>query len=77
MDGSGNVIAGYGYDVFGTIRSQSGSSDNYWLFTGEQRDGQPGITGGSPIASHWPLAASNRWSQRKGRHLEATVSKMR
>ena len=27
----------YSYDVFGTIRSQSGSSPNYWLFTGEHR----------------------------------------
>ena len=34
------------YDVFGAIRSQSGSSNNYWLFTGEQRDGQPGVAGG-------------------------------
>ena len=34
------------YDVFGAIRSESGSSNNYWLFTGEQRDGQPGVAGG-------------------------------
>ena len=26
------------YAVFGAIRSQSGSSPNEWLFTGEQRD---------------------------------------
>jgi len=32
------VVDGYTYDVFGAIRSQSGSSPNYWLFTGEQRD---------------------------------------
>ena len=32
------MIAGYSYDVFGAIRSQTGSSCNYWLFTGEQRD---------------------------------------
>lgn len=37
-DGSGNVVASYSYDVFGAIRSQAGSSDNYWLFTGEQKD---------------------------------------
>ncbi len=37
-DGSGNVTATYAYDVFGAIRSQSGSSANEWLFTGEQRD---------------------------------------
>ncbi len=24
--------------MFGAIRTQSGSSSNYWLFTGEQRD---------------------------------------
>ena len=45
-DGSANPTDDYSYDVFGTIRSQSGSSDNYWLFTGEQRDGQPGVAGG-------------------------------
>jgi RHS repeat-associated protein len=37
-DGSGNSVASYGYDVFGAIRSQSGSSDHPWLFTGEQLD---------------------------------------
>ena len=45
-DGSANPTDDYSYDVFGTIRSQSGSSSNYWLFTGEQRDGQPGVAGG-------------------------------
>jgi len=45
-DGSANPTDAYSYDVFGTIRSQSGSSPNYWLFTGEQRDGQPGTPGG-------------------------------
>ncbi len=39
MDGSGNAVARYTYDVFGAIRNQSGSSPNYWLFAGEQRDG--------------------------------------
>ena len=43
-DGSGNAVGGYGYDVFGTIRSQTGSSPNYWLFTGEQRDRRPRST---------------------------------
>ena len=33
------MVDGYTYDVFGGIRTQSGSSANYWLFTGEQRDG--------------------------------------
>ena len=39
VDGSANVIGTYRYDVFGAIRSQTGSSPNQWLFTGEQRDG--------------------------------------
>ena len=39
-DGSGNVIAGYGYDVFGEIRSQSGTGDTEFKFTGEQQDPQ-------------------------------------
>jgi hypothetical protein len=47
-DGSGNVTAGYGYDVFGTIRSQSGSSANYWLFTGEQLDAECGTCNRPP-----------------------------
>lgn len=37
-DGSGNNPVSYSYDVFGAIRSQTGTSVNYWLFTGEQRD---------------------------------------
>ena len=37
-DGSGNNPVSYSYDVFGTIRSQTGTSANQWLFTGEQRD---------------------------------------
>ena len=37
-DDEGDAVDGYTYDVFGAIRSQSGSSDNYWLFTGEQYD---------------------------------------
>ena len=41
-DGNGNVVDGYTYDVFGAIRSQSGSSDNYWLFAREQRDADRG-----------------------------------
>jgi RHS repeat-associated protein len=45
-DRSANPTDDYSYDVFGTIRSQSGSSDNYWLFTGEQLDGQPGVAAG-------------------------------
>ncbi len=41
-DSSGNVQVTYAYDAFGAIRSQSGSSSNYWLFTGEQRDSESG-----------------------------------
>jgi len=37
-DGSGNNPVSYSYDAFGAIRTQSGSSPNSWLFTGEQRD---------------------------------------
>jgi RHS repeat-associated protein len=37
-DGNGDVVDSYTYDVFGATRSQAGSSDNYWLYTGEQRD---------------------------------------
>ena len=37
-DGAGAVTDAYSYDVFGAIRSSSGSSANVWLFTGEQRD---------------------------------------
>lgn len=32
------VSDSYSFDVFGAIRSQTGISGNYWLFTGEQRD---------------------------------------
>ncbi len=39
-DGSGNVIAGYSYDVFGATRSQSGAGDTDFRFTGEQLDTQ-------------------------------------
>lgn len=40
VDGEGDVVDGYTYDVFGALRSQSGASENPWLFTGEQRDGE-------------------------------------
>ena len=41
-DGSGNVTASYGYDVFGELRNGSpGASDR--LFTGEQRDADSGL----------------------------------
>ena len=41
-DGSGSTTATYAYDVFGAIRSESGTGPgaNEWRFTGEQRDKQ-------------------------------------
>ncbi|MBI4301917.1 MAG: hypothetical protein HY664_04880 [Chloroflexi bacterium] len=37
-DGSGNVIATYKYDVFGAVRSSSGSGSTEYKFTGQQED---------------------------------------
>jgi RHS repeat-associated protein len=37
------VTAAYGYDVFGATRSQSGTSDTVFRFTGEQRDSDSGL----------------------------------
>lgn len=42
-DEAGDVVASYSYDVFGAIRSESGSSENYWQFTGEQIDADSGL----------------------------------
>jgi RHS repeat-associated protein len=42
-DNNGDVVATYEYDVFGAFRSQSGSSANPWLFTGQQRDAESGF----------------------------------
>ncbi|HLG10663.1 MAG TPA: RHS repeat-associated core domain-containing protein, partial [Dehalococcoidia bacterium] len=42
-DSSGNVLVTYAYDAFGAIRSQTGTSSNYWKFTGEQRDSESGF----------------------------------
>lgn len=39
-DENGDVVASYSYDVFGAIRSQTGSSGYHWLFTGEQEDSE-------------------------------------
>ncbi len=41
------MVDGYTYDVFGALKSQSGSSDNYSLFTGEQLDPEAATAGGS------------------------------
>lgn len=38
-DSGGSTEASYRYDVFGAVRSSSGSSALEWLFTGEQYDG--------------------------------------
>ena len=35
---TGSTSVTYTYDAFGAIKSQTGSSTNFWLFTGEQRD---------------------------------------
>ena len=37
-DGVGNNPVSYWYDAFGAIRSHVGTSANYRLFTGQQRD---------------------------------------
>ena len=37
-DATGAVTDSYTYDVFGEIRTSSGSTSNDWLFTGEQED---------------------------------------
>lgn len=37
-DGAGTVAKTYQYDVFGTLRGQTGSSPNEFTFTGEQMD---------------------------------------
>ncbi len=34
----GNATAGYGYDIFGATRSESGTGDTDFKFTGEQLD---------------------------------------
>jgi len=43
-DSGANTTDGYTYDVFGAIRSQSGSSDTMFRFTGEQRDARQTVT---------------------------------
>ncbi|MBI4302550.1 MAG: hypothetical protein HY664_08085 [Chloroflexi bacterium] len=37
-DGSGNIMASYKYDVFGAVRSSSGSGSTEYHFTGQQDD---------------------------------------
>ena len=42
-DDTATVTDTYSYDVFGDASHDSGSSDNDWLFTGEQEDGDSGL----------------------------------
>ncbi len=42
-DASGTVLNSYNYDVFGAIRSSSGSTANAFTFTGEQTDATTGL----------------------------------
>ena len=42
-DGTGAVTATFTYDVFGAVRSQTGASDTYWRFAGEQTDAATGF----------------------------------
>ncbi|MGH9199392.1 MAG: RHS repeat domain-containing protein, partial [Acidimicrobiia bacterium] len=44
-DASGNAIVRYWFEPFGHKRAQSGTSSNYWLYTGEQRDSELGFIG--------------------------------
>jgi uncharacterized protein RhaS with RHS repeats len=42
-DASGNVVDSYDYDVFGSVRSSSGSQANAFTFTGEITDASTGL----------------------------------
>jgi len=67
---TGTTVATYNYDVFGTIRSQTGSQTNNFLFTGEWRDPETGfyllraryydpVVGRLINRDPWPGAANN------------------
>jgi RHS repeat-associated protein len=43
VDSSGNVLNAYEYDVFGAVRSSTGSTANAFTFTGEQTDASTGL----------------------------------
>ncbi|HLF79433.1 MAG TPA: DUF6531 domain-containing protein [Dehalococcoidia bacterium] len=43
VDASGTVVKTYNYDVFGAVRSQTGSQANEFQFTGEQVDTSTGL----------------------------------
>ena len=42
-DDTGAATDTYAYDAFGAVRASTGSSDNPWLFTGEQQDADSGL----------------------------------
>lgn len=42
VDGSGNVVATYKYDVYGAVRSRGGNGDTEYRFTGQQDDADIG-----------------------------------
>jgi hypothetical protein len=50
----------YSYDVFGAIRSQTGSSPNDWLYTGEQRDARQTVAKTSYCQLRRPQAQDER-----------------
>jgi hypothetical protein len=43
VDSSGSVLNTYEYDVFGAVRSSTGSTANAFTFTGEQTDSSTGL----------------------------------
>jgi RHS repeat-associated protein len=43
VDSSGSVLNTYEYDVFGAVRSSTGSTANPFTFTGEQTDSNTGL----------------------------------
>jgi uncharacterized protein RhaS with RHS repeats len=43
IDASGAVVNTYNYDVFGAVRSSTGSQPNVFTFTGEQVDESTGL----------------------------------
>jgi RHS repeat-associated protein len=43
VDSSGSVLNTYEYDVFGAVRSSTGSTANAFTFTGEQTDASTGL----------------------------------
>ncbi len=42
-DGAGNVAATYKYDVFGAVRSSTGTGSTEYRFTGQQTDDETGL----------------------------------